>query len=189
MGSMHLRRAGRRLRLAIVLASLAAITIPGLASATMYEKGTYTGSDSWGWDDCGFQVDVSSTFGGSYHTREGKNADAGAFFSFNNFWWREVHVPRDGGRTLVIEANQVFQETRGTRVSGTVFEFQAVVPGTITISDTSGSVLLRDRGVIKQDYRIDTLGDGTPGGTDFQMLSYSWAGPHPGETTDICTLF
>jgi hypothetical protein len=189
MGSIELRRTGRRLRVAIALASLVAIMLPGQASATMYEQGTYAGSDSWEWDDCGFAVDASSTFGGRYHTREGKNADAGAFYSFNNFWWREVHVPRNGGRTLVIEANAVFNETQGTRVSGTVFEFHAVVPGMTTISDTSGNVLLRDRGVVKQVYRIDTLGDGTPGGTDFEMLSYTWSGPHPGETTDLCTLF
>ena len=189
MRSIHLRRAGHRLRLAIVLASLAAITVPGLASATLYEQGRYEGADEWGWDDCGFHVDVSATFGGRYLTREGRNADAGAFFAHNTFWWREVHVPANGGRTLIMEARQVFQETQGTPVSGTIFEFHAVVPGTFTISDTDGNVLLRDSGVIKQVYRIDTLGDETPGGTDFEMLSYTWSGPQPSETTDPCELF
>jgi hypothetical protein len=189
MGSMHLGRAGRRLRLAIVLASLAAVATSGQVSATLYDQGRYAGSDTFGYDDCGFQVDVASTFGGRYVTREGKNSDAGAFYAHNAFWWREVHVPQNGGRTLIISARMTFQETQGTRVSGSVFEFHAVNPGTITISDTSGNVLLRDAGVIKQVYRVDTLGDSTPGGVDFELLSYSWAGPHPGETTDICTLF
>jgi hypothetical protein len=133
--------------------------------------------------------DATSTYGGNSNVRQGTGPDAGAFYAHNAFWWREIHVPQDGGRTLVIEARLASQETRGTRVAGNVFEFHAVNPRTITISDSSGRVLLRDAGVIKQVYTIGTLGDGTPGGTDFQMLSYAWSGPHPGETTDLCTLF
>lgn len=179
----------RPLRVAALLATVALGAASAPVSATMYEHGSYEDTDSFSYDDCGFHVDVASSSGGRYSTRTGTGKDAGAFYSHNAFWWREVHVPSNGGRTLIISARQVFQETQGVRVSGNVFEFHARVPGTITVTDGSGNLVLRDAGVIKQVYRIDTLGDATPGGINFEMLSYTWSGPHPGETTDICTLF
>lgn len=179
----------RRLQLALCLATAAILAMSAPVAAAMYDSGTFEGSEVFAYDDCGFHVDGTSTSGGRYYNRIGAGPDAGAFFSHTKFWFREVHVPTNGGRTLVVEGNQLFQETRGTRIEGNIFEFEARVPGTITVSTLDGRVIQRDAGTIKQVYRVDTLGDDTPGGVDFEWISYSWAGPHPGETSDWCSLF
>jgi hypothetical protein len=129
------------------------------------------------------------SFGGRFYDRTGVGPDSGAFYSHNTFWAKEVDVPQNGGRTIVIDTRAVYQDTRGTRLDGNVFLFDARVPGTTTFALADGTVILRDAGVVKQVYTIDTLGDGTPGGDDFQMLSYTWAGPHPGEDADLCAMF
>ena len=179
----------RRLWLALCLASMSGLALAAPVTATMPDSGTFEGNDAFSYDGCGFTVDASSAYGGRYYNRAGTGPDAGAFFSHTKFWFREIHVPRDGGQTLVVQGSQLYQDTRGTRIEGNVFEFEAVVPGTGRVSTLDGTVIQRDAGTIKQVYRIDTLGDETPGGTDFEMLSYTWSGPHPGETTDFCTLF
>ena len=168
-------------------ASLAAGAGPAAASVT--ERGTFSNSESFTWDDCGFDVDGTATVGGRFLIRAGSGPDASAFYAHTNFWSREEHVPSNGGRTVIIELRQLYQDTTGRRIEGNVFEFTAKVPGTRVARLEDGTVLFRDAGVITQRYRIDTGGDSTPGGTGFDLLDYSWSGPHPGETTDLCDLF
>ena len=43
----------------------------------------------------------------------------------------------------------------------------------------TGRVVLRDRGVIRETYLFDTLGDDTPGGMYIEQLGLRVSGPHP----------
>jgi hypothetical protein len=63
-------------------------------------------------------------------------------------------------------------------VSGT--SFTTIVAGQpILIRDMTGRVVSRDRGVIRETYLFDTLGDDTPGGLYLEQLGLLVSGPHP----------
>jgi hypothetical protein len=49
----------------------------------------------------------------------------------------------------------------------------------IRIRDMTGRVVSRDRGVIRETYLFDTLGDDTPGGLYLEQLGLRVSGPHP----------
>ena len=182
--------AGRRRHwLALCLASMSGLALSAPAMATMHDSGAFEDHDAFSYDDCGFTVDASSVFGGRYHNRSGTGPDVGAFFSHTKFWFPgRSHVPRDGGRTLVVEGAQLSQDTpaRGSRVTssssgpwfpardGQYFGRQGHPAG--RRDDQAG---LPDRHAQGRP----------PGRADFVMVSYSWAGPHPGETSDWCSLF
>ena len=43
----------------------------------------------------------------------------------------------------------------------------------------TGRIVSRDRGVIRETYLFDTLGDATPGGLFLETLGLRVSGPHP----------
>ena len=49
----------------------------------------------------------------------------------------------------------------------------------ILIRDMTGRVVSRDRGVIRETYLFDTLGDDTPGGVYLEQIGLLARGPHP----------
>jgi hypothetical protein len=74
-------------------------------------------------------------------------------------------------------------------VEGTVFEFTSVLAGQpFTVWDSNGNVIVRDRGVVRQVLRFDTLGNDVPGGEFVAEVSFSVHGPHPGLDLDLCSL-
>ena len=67
--------------------------------------------------------------------------------------------------------------------------FASIVAGQpFTIEDSSGNVVLRDRGVTKRTALFDTEGDDMPGGIELAELDFSFAGPHPGLFADFCAI-
>lgn len=185
---MATRRARRWI--AIPLGAVLALTAAATVSATILERERYAGQDAYSYDDCGFWVDVAVTFSGNAHFRTGKGKDASAFFLHDNYAFREVHTRRDTGETFILRANGVFNETKGTRLQGNVFEFTSVNAGQVfVVTDSDGNVLLRDRGVIRETILFDTLGDDAPGGEFIESIAFDVHGPHPGLDFDACGLF
>jgi hypothetical protein len=181
---------GHSRRVAALLAGLALATLAGPASATVVDRTHYAGTDAFSYDDCGFDVDATVEFGGTFQARAGKGDEAGAFFGHNQYWSREVDTRRSDGRTLVISANGVSQDTRAVHVEGSVFEFTSVNAGQpFVVSDASGRALMRDRGSIRETILFDTLGDDVPGGVFIDSVSFRVNGPHPGLSVDLCSLF
>lgn len=175
------------------LAALAAFAAWGFsavpASATVVERGHYSGTDSFSYDDCGFPVDVEVEFSGVFRIREGKHQNETAFFLQDNFSYREVHTNVDTGEWLVIRGDGVFNETKATRVEGNVFEFTAVEAGQpFVVEDSAGNVVIRDRGAIQRTILFDTGGDDVPGGTFIEDVSVEVRGPHPGFFVDFCEI-
>ncbi len=185
------RLARSRLAAVIALAVLAALAVAAApVAATVIGRDHYEGTDAWSDDDCGFTEDVTASFHGSVHARVGKGDDASAYFGHEDFWFREVHVRRDGGSTLVISGHGLFQETRAIRVDGSVFEIRSVHAGQpLVITDGDGRVVARDSGNVVVTVLFDTLGDGVPGGSLVDVLSVRVAGPHTADGLDFCTLF
>jgi hypothetical protein len=80
----------------------------------------------------------------------------------------------------------LFHDTKATQTSGTIYEFVAIEAGQpFVIADSTGKVVVRDRGVIRTRYLFDTLGDGTPGGVFLEAIDISVHGPHPGFAEDF----
>lgn len=72
-------------------------------------------------------------------------------------------------------------EIKATQVSGNVYEFTYIEAGVpFTVRDAAGSVVLRDRGVLRHHQLFDTLGDSAPGGIAIDDEVVAVGGPHPG---------
>ena len=185
-------RLGRARTLAVATLTAAALALSvmvGPASATIFEREHYTDDYSFTFTDCGFTMDVVGHAEGIFSVRTGKGEFESAFFAHDNYEFTEVGTRRDTGDFITLTANGNFKETRATHVAETVYDFRSINAGQpFTITDSDGNVVVRDRGVIKQTLRFDTLGDGEPGGIFIEEVSFSFAGPHPGLEFDLCAL-
>jgi hypothetical protein len=175
-----------------VLVSLAALVTAFGASqawATVVESGFYTQPYDFTYNDCGFDVAVEGVATGHIRIRAGKGDDATAFFANDNYSYVETHTNVDTGAFLTIKGNAIFNEIKATRVEGNVFEFEAVEAGQpFVLYDSSGNVVLRDRGSIHHHALFDTEGDDVPGGIFLEDLPADVHGPHPGFVTDFCEI-
>lgn len=175
--SLSSRRA--RSLLAVVGAAAIVLTMALPASAAIFFRERYAGSDAFSYSDCGFDVDVTVEYGGRFQIRTGTGADASAFFAHDNYWFRETHV-RGDGKTVFLSGSGNFVETKATRVEGSVFTFTSVNAGQLfTARDSDGNVLFRDRGAIVETILFDTLGDDEPGGEFLEILDTTFHGQFP----------
>jgi dienelactone hydrolase len=159
------------------------------AGATVVDRGHYSGTDSFTYNNCGYPVEVQSEFSGTFRVREGKNGDESAFFVSDNYSYREVHTNQDTGEWFVVRGNGLFTDVKATRVEGSIFEFVTVEAGQpFVVEDSAGNVVLRDRGAIRYRILFDTLGDDEPGGEVVEFLGAEINGPHPGFFTDFCAI-
>ena len=179
----HRRQVTRRLDRGVSALSLVAVLLLVSASpavAKVIDRGPYSGEYAFSYDDCGFWVDVEGVFAGTAHFRVGTGPDENAFFLHDNFSFSEVATRRGTTDSFTIWGNGLFQETRATRVDGSVFTFSAVEAGQpFVLVDDEGNVLLRDRGVIRRTILFDTLGDNVPGGEFIADVDLGVGGPHP----------
>ena len=176
-------------RLFVLLVAAAAAMILGAtpAGATVVDRGNYSFSDSFTYDDCGFQVGVDTTASGHFLVRAGKGERDTAFFLNDNYSYTETHTNLTTGAFLTIKGNAVFHEIKATRVEGSIFEFEAVEAGQpFVVYDSDGNLVLRDRGSIHFHALFDTEGDDVPGGVFLEDLGADVHGPHPGFDTDFC---
>ena len=80
-------------------------------------------------------------------------------------------------------------EVKATQVEGTdnEYEFTQIESGQpFVVEDSSGRVVLRDRGSIRFHVVFDTGGDDVPGGEFVDFLGLEVRGPHPGFYTEFC---
>lgn len=161
----------------------------GPVGATVVERGHYSDTFAFSYDDCGPSVDVEGEFGGVYRIREGKHGNETAFYLMDNFSFQEVHTNADTGEWFMIRGDAVFNETRATRVEGSVFEFTSVQAGQpFVVEDSAGNVVIRDRGAIWRTILFDTEGDDVPGGIFIELVSVEARGPHPGFFISHCDI-
>jgi hypothetical protein len=185
------RRVGRLLVfVALATAALAFGAVP--AGAQIVERERFV--NTWGpetYEDCGFEIEVEGRETGHARIRKGKGKTASAFFAHVRFSYRETHTNTETGEWFVVRGHGVFNEVKATRVSGTVFRFVAIEAGQpFVIEDSTGRVVLRDRGVIRYSILFDTLGDDEPGGELIEEFEPEVRGPHPAfnEEADFCAI-
>lgn len=189
MGIDRAHRSARRM--AVIMSACAALVL-GIspAAAVQYEKTvSYDVTETFGYSDCGFDIDGEGRYWGTFATRQGTGPDASAFFGRNRYALEEVHTRVSNGVTVTVAGHGQFIEVRATRVEGSIFQFTAVSAGLFTITDDSGTIVGRDVGSIRESILFDTLGDETPGGEFIQGTDFQVNGPHDAGNVDWCALF
>jgi len=149
------------------------------ASATISERFKFGGQyDDVRWD-CGYPMTVAGVDSHNVVIRADKKLDGNVFYS-EEYRFREVWTAADG-RSFTLGANAIFKNVKAKSLGGSLYQFtnnQAGQP--ITITDSSGTVVYRDRGNISFDFTID-IADGT-----FNPLGAKVSGPHPLLDLEVC---
>ena len=151
------------------------------AHATVTDQQHYSFSDSIP-DDvvCGVAVRHDFARSGVFHIRVGKGDLASLFFGIDNYEATSTLTNLANGNVVRIEHNGVVHDVKGTLVEGSIFKAVTIEAGQpIRIRDMSGRIVARDRGVVRETYLFDTLGDDTPGGLYIEQLGVRVSGPHP----------
>ena len=151
--------------------------IPAQAQVIEHERFSFT--DEFGDVVCGVPVRHEVLVSGVAHLRVGKGDSASFFFELFNRREVETLTNEANGNFVQIEHYEVRHDVKATHVSGSIFMVTTIFVGQpILIRDMSGRVVSRDRGVIRETYLWDTLGDDTPGGEFVDRLSVQVSGPH-----------
>ena len=163
------------------------LALPPAAQAAPVEREHYSGSDSFDFDDCGFTVHEEVTFEGVFMLKAPR-ADGAPPYLFDNY---EAHETLSAnGRTLTIDHQGLYKDLHITLVEGTVYQFVAMEAGQpFVVRDEDGNVLIRDRGVLKSTFQVDTHGDTDLDNDKFIEGSFSVLadnGRHPGFYVDFC---
>ena len=141
---------------------------------------------SFEYADCGYLVEVEGTSSGHFRVRAGKGKTASAFYVNDNYSYTETHTNAATGEFVTVTGNAVFNEVKATRVSGNVFQFDAIEAGQpFRVYDSAGRLVARDRGVIRHHALFDTGGDDVIGAELVEELEPEVHGPHPG-FEDFC---
>jgi dienelactone hydrolase len=170
----------RRLRaLGCFVAVLVAMTWGSApASATIIERDRFTRPyDVVRWD-CGYAVRVVGVESHVIEIRTDKKLDGNSFVN-DNYDFKEVWTAADG-RYFTLAGNGLNKNVKAKSVGGSVYEFTFNSPGQSTLTDSSGTVVYRDRGNLSFSFTID-FADGT-----FNFLGVRVSGPHPLFSTDMC---
>ena len=169
----------------LIGAVVAAMVVGGPpAGATVIQREHYSGTDEFTDNECGFTLNIVTTFYGQALLRVDKSGQA--FLIKDTFHYRDVATNPDTGQWFVVRGHGTFHDIKATLVEGTIYEFVAVEAGQpFAIEDSDGNVIVRDRGMIRHTYLFDTLGDGTPGGEFIEETDAVVHGPHPGFGDDF----
>ena len=176
-------------RFLIAVLAVLGLALPAAAQAGPIEREHYSGTDSFDFDDCGFVVHDEVTFEGVFMLKAPR-ADGAPPYLFDNY--NNVETLTAKGRTLTIEHQGLYKDLHITLVKGTVYEFVAMEAGQpFVVRDGDGDVLVRDRGVLRTTFRVDTHGDTDLDNDEFIEDSFSLLadhGRHPGFYLDFCEL-
>ena len=174
------------------VAGVASLLVVGLSAAPVdaevIKLDPIEGTDSFDYSDCGYPVHVESEFEGKGSLRVGKNKNESVFFLRENVTFREVHTNTLTGEWFVVRGHYSFHEVKATHVEGNIYEITQKQSGQpFVIEDSSGRVVVKDRGVIQFRILFDTGGDDDPGGEFVDFLGFEVHGPHPGFSTNFCS--
>jgi dienelactone hydrolase len=165
---------------ALALLSLAA----GSASATITDRSGRVTQPysfvSWDWN-CGYPMQVTGTTTDQVQVRVDRK-DPRIVFVTDNYQFRETRTVADG-RSFQVEGNGLAKDVRAKSLGGSLYEFTFHNAGQpFTISDSSGNLISRDRGIFEFKYTIN-LDDGT-----FNFVGLRVSGPHPSAGVDYCSI-
>ena len=171
----------------VALVAIALSVLAGSAGGTVVEREQYMFPYTNSFEFCGISIQVEGVEHGQFRVRQGKGAQASAFFGRDTNSYRETWTNAANGRWLVLRGHQTFNDVKARRVEGNVFEFRSNQAGQpFVIEDSSGRVVVRDRGVIRFDFLFDTFGDTDPESGEFVADGdVQLHGPHPSFADDF----
>jgi hypothetical protein len=190
LAGMRLRRRSWSVRaLVLVVGPLLGLLVALPANAAPIVNERYSGTESF--TECGFQGE--SSFSGRVMIKDATPATDGQFFyAQDNYQYRDVITNPATGEFVIVRGNGIIKEIQPRQMEGSVFTFLTHEAGQpFVVEDSSGRVVLRDRGMITLSYVFDTLGDSAPGGVFLEdPVVVRVSGPHPGfeEAFDFCAL-
>lgn len=171
----------------VPVVALVALALAGPVQAGPIHHEHYSGTDSYDFDDCGFVIHNEVAFEGVFMLKAPKAAGFPPRL-FDNYHATETLSAN--GRWATIEHQGLYKDLRITHVEGTIYQFVAMEAGQpFVVRDSDGNVLLRDRGVLKTTFQVDTKGDTDLENDEFVEGSWSLlkdAGSHPGFYIDFC---
>jgi dienelactone hydrolase len=164
---------------AILGSALIALTmVAGSASATILERDRFTQEyefDAW---DCGYAMHVVGSESHLIQLRADKKLDGNAFFT-DNYQVKQTWTAGDG-RWFTLSANGIFKDLTARSLGGSVYQFTFHDVGQpFVITDSTGTVVARDRGNITGTFTID-FADGS------ESFDLDINGPHPMFDVDLC---
>jgi predicted esterase len=182
-----------RRRQGVFMLAVLSFGVAGIAAshvdATVIKQDTIEGPYSFEYSNCGYPVSVEGEMKITGSLRVGKNRDASVFFLRESHEGREVHTNTLTGEWFVVRWNSRYQEVKATQVEGTIYEVTQKDAGQpFVVEDSSGRVVLRDRGSVRFHVVFDTQGDGEPGSEFVEFLGFDVHGPHPGFFTNFCEI-
>ncbi len=163
----------------------------GTAAAQPLVHEHYSGTDTFSFDDCGFQIDGVSTFSGLFMLKSGRNGDPTPYY-FDNYEYEVVYTNPETGAWFTQSGNGLYKDLRIVNIVGTVYEFEAIEVGRpFQIHDMNGNLVVNDRGRLRSRFSVDTLGDDNLDNDifidgSFELLADN--GSHPGFYLDFCGL-
>jgi hypothetical protein len=174
----------------LAAASLLVLAVAAPVLAKPIDSGTFSGTDSG--TECGIYA-RESTFSGWFILKDATPATDGQFFYFENrVGYADVITNSETGAFFTVTGSSLFKESHARLIEGSLFTYNTIEAGQpFVVTDMSGTVVLRDVGLIEVSYVFDSLGDGAPGGSQLEEPQLvRVAGPHPGfeDTFDFCAL-
>lgn len=174
-------------RLVPGLIGLLVLALAGPVQAAPLVREHYSGTDSYDFNDCGFDVHVEVSFEGVFMLKKPRS-DGAPPYLFDNY---EVHeILTANGRSLTFDHQGLYKDLRITHVEGTIYQFVAIEAGRPFVARAEdGTVLFHDRGLLKTTFQVDTLGDTDLSNDVFIEDSFELlkdAGSHPGFYIDGC---
>jgi uncharacterized protein RhaS with RHS repeats len=175
-----------RTRTALVGLALTATALWGAAPAQARAV------DHWQWsqdraftvDTCGFPTDVTDHFEGNGIARTTGGSTDGIATSQYTTRYVAVTTNPANGKWFTLAQSSMFQERGLTDLGGGLWGYSVNQAGQpFVITDSTGRVVVRDRGLIQFDGVYDANTDQV---TSFELSGM--AGPHPGYSADLCEI-
>jgi hypothetical protein len=171
--------------LAVAATALGGVAAP--AAAAPLERGSFEFSDSYTFDDCGFEVAVEESISGRYVIKGSTPKTDGQYFTLQQqARYHATYTNVETGESASQDWWTTFKEMPARIVSddGPVVVYRTHETGVWdVIRDSSGAVVYRSVGNLVMEYEFDTQGDSAPGGEllseEFVRASGHW------ETLDL----
>jgi hypothetical protein len=112
-----------------------AATGAGSVQADPIERERYSGTETFSFDDCGFQIDGVATFSGVFILKEGRAGDPTPYL-IDNFQYETVYTNPATGEFFTESANGLYKDLRIVNVEATVYRFEASTPANRSVSTT-----------------------------------------------------
>jgi hypothetical protein len=150
-------------------------------AATIIDRERFTNSYVYTNWDCGYPMTVVGVESHTVLVRLDTQSPDIVFVT-DNIKVRETWTATDG-RWFTVTVTNLLKDVRAKSLGGSLYEFRFTIAGQpLIITDSSGTVIARDRGNVSFEYTFD-FSDGT-----FTFLGSRFSGPHPSFGIDTCKI-